>query len=49
MISKNNFIGIDGCKDGWFCVFLGVDGDWSYRAVSEAEALAEIVGDAKAY
>ena len=46
MISKNKFIGIDGCKDGWFCVFLGVDGDWSYRVVSDAGALGEIVGDA---
>ena len=40
------FRGIDGCKDGWFCVFLNDDNDWSYEVVPDAGVLAELVGRA---
>lgn len=37
------FIGIDGCKDGWFCVSLDVDEGWSYRVIPDAQSLAELL------
>jgi len=39
------FIGIDGCKDGWFCVSLDDEG-WSYRVIPDAESLGEYVSHA---
>ena len=36
-----NYLGVDGCKDGWFCVSLGEDGDWSYRVFTDAKSLAD--------
>ena len=42
----HRFIGIDGCKDGWFCVFLNDDNDWSYQVVPGAGVLGEVVGRA---
>ena len=35
-----NYIGADGCKDGWFCVSLG-DKDWSFRVISDMQTLGE--------
>ena len=43
MASKLTFIGIDGCKDGWFCVSLDENDDWSYRVISNEKSLAEYV------
>jgi len=40
------FIGIDGCKDGWFCVSLDVDESWSFGVVPNAQLLAEMVSHA---
>ena len=40
------YFGIDGCKDGWFCVSLGENGAWSYRVVSDAQTLGEYVSHA---
>ena len=37
------FIGIDGCKDGWFCVSLDADEGWSYRVIPDAQSLAELL------
>lgn len=37
------FIGIDACKDGWFCVSLDEDQGWSYRVIPDAQSLAEFV------
>lgn len=44
MATLLKYIGIDGCKDGWFCVFLGEDDEWVYSVVPDAAALGEIVG-----
>jgi predicted RNase H-like nuclease len=41
MSSNLTFIGIDGCKDGWFCVSLDESEDWSYRVVSSSQSLGE--------
>ena len=41
-----NYLGIDGCKDGWFCVSLNDNGDWSYRVIPNAKSLDEYVGHA---
>ncbi|MBT8132947.1 MAG: DUF429 domain-containing protein [Gammaproteobacteria bacterium] len=40
------FIGIDGCKDGWFCVTLDEDDNWSFRVVGKTEGLGEYVAHA---
>lgn len=37
------YIGIDGCKDGWFCVSLDEDEGWSYRVIPDAASLGEFV------
>lgn len=37
------FIGIDGCKDGWFCVSLVDDEGWSYCVIPDAQSLAELL------
>jgi len=36
-----NYIGADGCKDGWFCVSLGESKVWSYRVISDTQTLGE--------
>ena len=43
MSSNLKYIGIDGCRDGWFCVSLGENGDWSCRVISDAQSLGEYV------
>lgn len=40
------FIGIDGCRDGWFCVFLDEHDNWSFRVVSNTPSLVEFVAHA---
>ena len=37
------FIGIDGCKDGWYCVTLNEANDWSYCVIEDAQSLSEFV------
>lgn len=41
-----NFIGIDGCKDGWFCITLDENCDWTYRIISDTNSLADYVSNA---
>ncbi len=40
------YIGIDGCKDGWFCVALGENDDWCFRVIKDMQSLAEFVNQA---
>lgn len=40
------FIGIDGCKDGWFCVALGENDNWSFRVSTDMQSLAEYISQA---
>ena len=35
------FIGIDGCKDGWFCVSLDEDEAYSYCIIQDTESLEQ--------
>ena len=46
MNTPRKYIGIDGCKDGWFCVFLNDHNDYSYTVVPDAGVLEEVVGQA---
>ena len=46
MISKLKYIGIDGCKDGWFCVSFDDNNNWSYRVISDTQSLGEYVSHA---
>lgn len=36
------FIGIDGCRAGWFCVILDEGDAWSCRLAPDAHAVAEL-------
>ena len=45
-MTKTHFIGIDGCKAGWFCVFVDSNDKWSYCVLPDAIAIAEVVGSA---
>lgn len=36
-----NYLGVDGCKDGWFCVSLGEGNDWAFRIFADAKSLGE--------
>jgi predicted RNase H-like nuclease len=40
------FIGIDGCKDGWFCVTLDEEDNWSYRIIPDAQSLGRYISQA---
>lgn len=46
MAAEIRYIGIDGCKDGWFCVSLADDNSWSYTVIADPRALLEYIGDA---
>ena len=37
------FIGIDGCRDGWFCVILDEYDNWYFRVVSNTRSLVEYI------
>lgn len=37
------FIGIDGCKDGWFCVTLDEHDNWSFSIIGRTESLVDYV------
>lgn len=45
-MAKTRFIGIDGCKAGWFCVLLDDSDQWSYRLSADATAAAGLIGSA---
>ena len=36
------FIGIDGCRAGWFCVILGDGNHWTYRVAPDARAVGKL-------
>ncbi|MEA2093091.1 MAG: DUF429 domain-containing protein [Pseudomonadota bacterium] len=42
MASPQAFIGIDGCRAGWFCVFLDEGDNWSCRVAPDARAVGEL-------
>jgi predicted RNase H-like nuclease len=42
MTSTRTFIGIDGCRAGWFCVILDEHGNGSYRVAPDARAVGEL-------
>jgi predicted RNase H-like nuclease len=42
MAATRTFIGIDGCRAGWFCVLLDGGDNWSCRVVPDAHALGEL-------
>ena len=41
-----NYLGVDGCKDGWFCVSLDEEGEWSYGVIPDAKSLGEFASHA---
>jgi predicted RNase H-like nuclease len=45
MNSSRTFIGIDGCRAGWFCVVLDGDG-WSYCVAPDADTIAKLAVEA---
>lgn len=40
------YIGVDGCKAGWFCVSFDEEHNWCYHLVPDAQSLAEYICDA---
>ena len=40
------FIGIDGCKEGWFCVAPGVNDNWFFRVIADRQSLGKFVSQA---
>jgi len=47
MSALRKYAGIDGCKDGWFCVFLDEEDNWSFSVFSDADTLAENLSDVR--
>ena len=45
-MAKTRFIGIDGCKAGWFCVILDNSDQWSYCLFPDAISAVELIGSA---
>ena len=46
MASARTFIGIDGCRAGWFCVILHEDDGWSCHMAPDAPAVGALITDA---
>jgi predicted RNase H-like nuclease len=46
MASPRTFIGIDGCRAGWFCVVLDERTNWSCRLAPDARAVGELAIEA---
>ena len=46
MASPQAFIGIDGCRAGWFCVLLDEGDNWSCRVAPDARAVGELSAEA---
>jgi predicted RNase H-like nuclease len=42
MAATRTFIGIDGCRAGWFCVLLDGGENWSCRVLPDANAVGEL-------
>jgi predicted RNase H-like nuclease len=45
-MTNTRFIGIDGCKAGWFCVLLDNSEQWSYQVLPDAIAAAKLIRSA---
>lgn len=41
-----SFVGVDGCKAGWFAVWITGDGAWSHQVFNSADALFGQLGEA---
>ena len=41
-----DFVGVDGCKGGWFAVCITGDGAWSHQMFDSADALFSRLGEA---
>jgi predicted RNase H-like nuclease len=46
MPSERTFIGIDGCRGGWFCVLLDAGGHWSCQVAPDARAVGALAAAA---
>jgi predicted RNase H-like nuclease len=46
MASARTFIGIDGCRAGWFCVVLDARGNSSFRVAPDGRAVGELAARA---
>ena len=46
MASARTFIGIDGCRAGWFCVMLDAGGHGSFQVAPDARVVGELVAAA---
>lgn len=42
MASARTYIGIDGCRAGWFCVILDDGGGWSFCVAPDAHAVGKL-------
>jgi len=42
MAATRKFIGIDGCRAGWFCVLLDEGDNWSYQVAPDASAVGAL-------
>jgi predicted RNase H-like nuclease len=42
MATTRTFIGIDGCRAGWFCVLLDAGDNWSCRVVPDADTVGAL-------
>ena len=40
------YVGVDGCKAGWFAVWIDEDGAWCHRVFESIEGLYDRLGDA---
>ncbi len=47
MSNHSIYAGIDGCKDGWFCVFLDEKDEWSFCVYPDAYTLADNIGEVR--
>jgi predicted RNase H-like nuclease len=46
MAANRTFIGIDGCRSGWFCVMLDAGDHWSCRVAPDARAVGALALEA---
>lgn len=47
MTAGRTYIGIDGCRAGWFCVILDGEGHGSWRLATDARVLGELAATAE--
>ena len=43
----STYVGVDGCKAGWFAVALSTDGEWSHSVHESVEAMVSQYNDAE--